>query len=594
MDKTVLLQKQIRDNSDDLRAYLQDLSKWEEDMKRKESEINSSDSESQVPLVRNKVKKTDENKDDGPKETEKSKKRINSYDYASWDKFDVDAECEKINIAKKEEAEKSEDEEPSEEYKQLLRDEAIREKEKGNQFVKNKKWDEAISCYTHAIACDPKDPIFFANRALLHSAEADCTSALQLDPTYVKALQRRAAARDGLKQLQDAVTDLNRVLELEPHNIESKKELQKLEKLLGINKQKMLVKTDKPQSIQKSSIKELNIEPTCSLGRQNKSSPTEIHIPWPNRGTCEIMKPIDKRPHQRSKQPLRRIEIVETDTSELSLNKNQTTVDNTSELNVDYKESNALAKILAQTSQLDVDEILKDIDSNVERTNKRETNEEFNKIMIDTTPDDLAGIVSQSSESNMDEIRSHNNSDAANVENTELPTEKLNVNTPEKGRKVSFSEKIELIPKQEIFTDTENDADMDEILPDQNEQCIFPVPKTAHSFYTDWCQIRNNQEQKNLYLQQIPPQELPSIFRHALESHVFSEMIHILNDYFIENNLRVFEFVKHLSDVKRFSTMIMFAASEDKLALNEIFDYMVAQKESSAEDIEALKIKYEL
>lgn len=71
----------------------------------------------------------------------------------------------------------------------------------------------------------------------LHSAEADCTSALQLDPTYVKALQRRAAARDGLKHLQDAITDLKRVLELEPHNTESKKELQKLEKLLGVNKQ---------------------------------------------------------------------------------------------------------------------------------------------------------------------------------------------------------------------------------------------------------------------------------------------------------------------------------------------------------------------
>lgn len=41
-----------------------------------------------------------------------------------------DAECEKIDTAKEEEAEKSDDEEPDEEYKKLLRDEAIREKEK--------------------------------------------------------------------------------------------------------------------------------------------------------------------------------------------------------------------------------------------------------------------------------------------------------------------------------------------------------------------------------------------------------------------------------------------------------------------------------
>lgn len=39
--------------------------------------------------MRNKVKKPEEKKDNGSKEKGKSKKRINSYDYASWDKFDV-------------------------------------------------------------------------------------------------------------------------------------------------------------------------------------------------------------------------------------------------------------------------------------------------------------------------------------------------------------------------------------------------------------------------------------------------------------------------------------------------------------------------
>lgn len=40
MDKSILLQKQVRENSEDLRSYLKDLQTWEEDMKRKESELN--------------------------------------------------------------------------------------------------------------------------------------------------------------------------------------------------------------------------------------------------------------------------------------------------------------------------------------------------------------------------------------------------------------------------------------------------------------------------------------------------------------------------------------------------------------------------
>lgn len=40
MENTILLQKQVRDNSEDLRSYLKDLEQWEENMKRKESDLH--------------------------------------------------------------------------------------------------------------------------------------------------------------------------------------------------------------------------------------------------------------------------------------------------------------------------------------------------------------------------------------------------------------------------------------------------------------------------------------------------------------------------------------------------------------------------
>lgn len=76
----------------------------------------------------------------------------------------------------------------------------------------------------------------------MHSAEADCTSALQFDSKYVKALQRRAAARIGLKQYNEAIGDLKKVLEIEPKNKESRKELERVEKHVENKKVKLSAK----------------------------------------------------------------------------------------------------------------------------------------------------------------------------------------------------------------------------------------------------------------------------------------------------------------------------------------------------------------
>lgn len=65
-------------------------------------------------------------------------------------------------------------------------------------------------------------------------AERDCNLSLKLDAKYVKALQRRAAARVALDKLEDAELDFLRVLEIEPKNKESQAELAKVR--LKLNK----------------------------------------------------------------------------------------------------------------------------------------------------------------------------------------------------------------------------------------------------------------------------------------------------------------------------------------------------------------------
>lgn len=45
---------------------------------------------------------------------------------------------------------------------------ALKEKEKGNNFFKKGKYDDAIESYTRAMKLDPTSAIYLANRALCH------------------------------------------------------------------------------------------------------------------------------------------------------------------------------------------------------------------------------------------------------------------------------------------------------------------------------------------------------------------------------------------------------------------------------------------
>lgn len=223
-------------------------------------------------------------------------------------------------------------------------------------------------------------------------------------------------------------------------------------------------------------------------------------IPWPDRPNAEIILPITKLPHQRSKKPLRKIEILESDNNDITICKKTCEINSAS---LDYDENNTLAKILAQSSQLDVDEILKDIENNV--------NEEINKI-----------------------------------------------NNSEIKQKSAFT--ISSLVKSNIQA-----VETKPICDDSNVTFNYPVPKSSVQFYSNWKVMKNYQEQKFIYLSKINPTELPKIFQESLESDVFSDIIVILSENFVEKNLPTFSYLQSLSNVKRFSALTMFMSSKDKI-----------------------------
>ncbi|XP_075981308.1 RNA polymerase II-associated protein 3-like isoform X2 [Anticarsia gemmatalis] len=202
-----------------------------------------------------------------------------------------------------------------------LREEAQYEKERGNTFVKNEKWDEAISCYNRAIELVKDDAIYYANRGLcylkkdsLHQAESDCTEALRLDPSYVKALQRRATARERLGSLRAASTDLRNVLQLEPHNHAARKQLDAIKARMGTKGSKSKSSPSTTPTVESKPLPKMTSQPKIiELPPEPVVKETSPVDQWRD-GVGEnitVIKPVKKPPHLRSKRPLKSIPIQE-------------------------------------------------------------------------------------------------------------------------------------------------------------------------------------------------------------------------------------------------------------------------------------------
>lgn len=98
-------------------------------------------------------------------------------------------------------------------------------RQRGNLHFKEGRFDLAKQCYCECIRKNPSAYLGYANRAmadlklgLAEPAELDCTRAIELCPTYVKAWSRRGSARRELGKFAEAAADFEHALRLEPNN----------------------------------------------------------------------------------------------------------------------------------------------------------------------------------------------------------------------------------------------------------------------------------------------------------------------------------------------------------------------------------------
>ena len=94
---------------------------------------------------------------------------------------------------------------------------AIQAKEEGNNYFRNKEYDDALESYSKAITYCPEEDkenlaTFYGNRSAAYASleewelvVEDCSAAIEIKPDYVKVIARRMLANEKLEKYEEAL-----------------------------------------------------------------------------------------------------------------------------------------------------------------------------------------------------------------------------------------------------------------------------------------------------------------------------------------------------------------------------------------------------
>ncbi|XP_066310484.1 uncharacterized protein [Miscanthus floridulus] len=192
-------------------------------------------------------------------------------------------------------------EEEEEAFEDALTDEQLREKARsqandakaeGNKLFGAGQYEEALSQYEMALqiaaelessediraACHSNRAVCFLKLGKHDETIKECTKALELNPTYLKALLRRAEAHEKLEHYDEAIADMKKVIEVDPSNQLATRSLFRLEPLAAEKREKM-----KEEMIAK--LKDLG---NSVLGRFGMSVDNFKAVKDPNTGSYSV------------------------------------------------------------------------------------------------------------------------------------------------------------------------------------------------------------------------------------------------------------------------------------------------------------------
>ena len=146
-------------------------------------------------------------------------------------------------------------------------------KEEVNRLVQDRKFKEALECYTKAIDLDKSDPVLYSNRSLMHynlkeynNAIVDANKALSLNPNHAKAYLRKGNALEELKRYEEALCIYQKGLEIDQNNTKLLEAYQKLENLINNEEEE-----EGKSEMKKEGKSKVKKEEKCAVKNEGKS-----------------------------------------------------------------------------------------------------------------------------------------------------------------------------------------------------------------------------------------------------------------------------------------------------------------------------------
>ncbi|XP_029901999.1 RNA polymerase II-associated protein 3 isoform X2 [Myripristis murdjan] len=629
-NKSVELQLQLRQNSEELQSFMRELDTWEADMRRRDEQLRAGglqEEQKTLPPVRNRDyktktrdKKKKKSRDDGEAKTDEADKteRIKSYDYRSWDKFDVDKALSAID---KEESPAESNESDSEEA--VDREAALAEKEKGNRLFKEGRYDDAIECYSRAMSADPYNPVLPTNRAACFSrlrkfavAESDCNLAVSLDSSYFKAFARRGAARFALKKYEAALEDYETVLKLDPGNLEAQNEVKKIKAVFvrpgGSEHGEASQETQEeeaaaPDPEQQKQVEEQQRRQEAAVQKDRgnayfKEGKYEAAAECYSRGmeadSSNVLLPANRA---MAYLKLERYKEAEDDCSKAIC------------LDRSYSKAfarRATARValrkLAEAKQ-DFEEVLK-----LEPGNKQALNE-LQKLQIelgsaaDDDNDAPRRIVQPVDKPphlrSTKPLRRIDIEEVGGREPREAEDESSPLSTSPSAKMIKIEEISEApsaSPEHVPVKQPEKPKQKRSVIPAEPSASVAaaaldlpPPPTSSFQLEADLRKIGKQPESVYRYLRQVKPNEYAKIFQNSLEPDILNQILRTLNDFYTKNEAATvtMETLSSLASVRRFDMAVMFMSPAEKKVLQELFDFL-GEADLDRSSLAALRKKY--
>ncbi|CAN1219511.1 RNA polymerase II-associated protein 3, partial [Linum perenne] len=402
---------------------------------------------------------------------------------------------------------------------------ATSEKELGNEYFKQKKFVEAIECYSRSIAFSPT-AVAYANRAMAYikikrfrEAEDDCTEALNLDDRYIKAYSRRATARKELGKLKESMEDSEFALRLEPNNQEIKKQY---------NDAKSLYEKKLFQKVSGGS--KISAQPAVKLGgpvKVNRAGDASVSRPSQTTGSAAVQK---DRTKQENGGAVREIETIKP------------------------------VKVNGAG------------DASVSRPSKTAGS---GSVQKDRTKDNSRAVE------NIETISSVTGSktESKHVNRREAPAGRPSSESVQTRQKDGTQELKP--PVHDLASRAASRAKA------EAAKNITP-PTSAYQFEASWRRFSGDNALQTSLLKVTPPSALPRIFKNALSAPVLIDIIKCVSTFFKDDVDLAVKYLENLTKVPRFSMLIMSLSTSDRTVLHETWNEVFCSEATPVEYAEIL------